>query len=177
MINFKNISQLDRDYCLKKFKDLFDYSNPNLSNDKINILNFLTIDYTEAENQFRDKILNLDFIDEVIFLIEKDNEIIGYTCFFTSRWNPSTPNNIEVEMGIFLRKQDRGKSYGSQAISWMENYIAKDSYLGAVVKRLVLSPKLENDKAMRLYSNLGYDFEPNSKALAYGFIYMLKELS
>jgi RimJ/RimL family protein N-acetyltransferase len=171
MINIKPIINLDYQYCWNSFKELFNYEENILENDKANIYNFLTIDYKEAERQFLEKLSCLKTLDEIIFFIyDKNNQLVGYSTIFTSRWGNSIN---ELELGIFIRKQDRSKGYGSEVIAYLEEFIRQNLIR---TKKIALCPFIQNEKAIKLYKKLGYDYESNSMALAYGFIYMIKDL-
>lgn len=168
MIKLEEISRHSFDYNMAVFRQLFDYNTPSLKDDYESIFNFLTTTYEESELQFDYKVNNLKTIDELIFyIVDNSNEVIGYCCIFPNRW---TIDPKEYELGIFIKKEDRGKGIGSLAINLLEDFVKTN----LSPRKIVLSPRIENEKAMKLYQKLNYDYEPNSYALSYGFICMSK---
>jgi len=170
MLALQEISIFSKDFCSQVFGYLF---NPALNKeDEENILNFLLIPYEEAYKEFIFKVNHLNILDEKIFFVyDSGNNLIGYATIFPNRWN-SYVNN-EAEFGLFIKKDQRNKGYGTELIDQLEQYTKK--YLPNI-DTAILSPTFFNEKATKLYEKLGYEHEPNSLALSQNMLYLIKDI-
>jgi diamine N-acetyltransferase len=89
-------------------------------------------------------------IDYKIFIIEIENEVIGYV-----RLNNIDFLNRRVEVGIDISEKFRGLGYGKKSYNALINYCF--SYLN--IRKIYLYVFEDNEKALSVYKSCGFEVE------------------
>jgi RimJ/RimL family protein N-acetyltransferase len=171
-ISLKNINKLEFNEAIENFARLFNYRDSDLFKDYENISNFLTVSYVIAEQDFTNKLSISEYLDESMFFVyDKWDNLIGYCCIFPNVW---VPENDGVELGLFIRASDRNKGYGTQILDKLEQIIIDTS---PGIQNIILTPILQNERAINLYQRLGWVLDLNSLALYRDRAYMIKQIT
>ena len=92
--------------------------------------------------------------DGVVFVAEKDGEILGFAC----GWITKRPEHLYKErlMGdfcyLFVKEEYRGKGIGRKLAETMLDFFRKKG-----VRFVVLETHLKNERARELYRELGFE--------------------
>ncbi len=84
-----------------------------------------------------------------IFICEENSTPVGYI-LTAKTWSQEGGGMVVWIEEIFVKKEFRGKSFGTQMIDYVISEVPAQRY------RLEVEP--ENEKAVKLYKRLGFDF-------------------
>lgn len=90
--------------------------------------------------------------DQMIFVAQKDEEIIGYV---VARFSPGLCTSGRINE-ILVTKSERGKGIGTKLVERALSLLKKKG-----VKRVKLWVYKKNKKALTLYERLGFEKEPS----------------
>ena len=106
------------------------------------------VDSAHSEVTLKEALKESPYID--IFIIENENQIVGYIQNSITWSNEAGGITVWIEE-LFIKDKFRGKGFGSKAIEFIMNY-----YKNASRFRLEIEP--DNKRAAELYKRYGFDF-------------------
>lgn len=97
--------------------------------------------------------------DSVIYYLLDNNEFAGFTWFITSQ-DPVTAKTFICVLYLYVDEKFRGKSYSKKLMNSVKEY-AKS----VEIDELRLAVRVENTKAINIYTELGYKFYKHEMVL------------
>ena len=113
-------------------------------------INFISSESDDLENMSEVRMYPAEMPTEMIFKIEKGNEVIGEFRFTRMRWY-----NRKSELSIILKKEFQGKGYGTETMRKMIDFAFNKMNL----YRLEAEVLEFNKASIKLVENLGFQKE------------------